>query len=462
VIVGDPKQLTPYVDDEAMAVNIQSCLPSEAARNACIDVFTAGTTDNRRRRVAAVVTDTPEARRAYVAQANARGVALADASDADNVSVASVLIGDLESMKRRENELPLDVATVRAPPDALDRLRRRADAWLHLEKRGREEQPEWCSEVAWRLARHYEQRFAPVLGGRDQLRSTSERLREQIDELLPAAETGVNSEQVRTEIDRVRRVALPSILETLRYGFERDPKARRGTALSDGLPEYARTARHVLLSTQHRMHPDIASFSHEHIYARQALITPEPMTKERAWSFARHAHRALWVDVRGGFNNRLNSNEREAEAVVAELRAFDAWAESNPRDDGRSWEAAVLTFYRGQEREMRGHLRRWTRQPQAMRHFVRGPQKQAHLSIELCTVDRFQGHEADLVIITFASARPTSFLESPNRLNVALTRARYQRVIVGDRTAMERARGSVLETLAKNEPWDRALNGGAQ
>jgi len=45
---------------------------------------------------------------------------------------------------------------------------------------------------------------------------------------------------------------------------------------------------------------------------------------------------------------------------------------------------------------------------------------------------------------------------------VALTRARYQRVIVGDRTAMQAARGSALGVLAANEPWDRAVTGGVQ
>jgi hypothetical protein len=186
------------------------------------------------------------------------------------------------------------------------------------------------------------------------------------------------------------------------------------------------------------------------------------MRDERAWSFLRHAHRTVWVDVRGGFNARFNSNPSEARAVVEELRAFDEWAARNPRGDGRPWEAAVLTFYRGQEREMRGRLRRVTDQPNAMRHFIRGPRRRPYLSIELCTVDRFQGHEADLVIITFAAARPTSFLESPNRLNVALTRARYQRVIVGDRTGMQRSRGSVLGVLAAKEPWDRSVTGGAE
>lgn len=464
VIVGDPKQLSPYVDDEAMAVNIASCLPNREVQDACIDVFTAGITDPRRRRAAAVVINTPEARQAYVAQAAARDVALADVRD-DSVSIAAVVIGDLAGMRRRESDLPLDIATVRAPDNELDRLRRRSAAWLHREKRGREAVPQWSDEVAWRLARQYEQRFAKeeAIVIRDhRRRSTSERLREQVDDLMPVADNGVDTEKVWGEIDRVRRVALPSILESLRYGFERDPNARRGSALSDGLPEDALSIRHVLLSTQHRMHPEIARFSHEHIYERKALITPPKMAEERAWSFSRHAHRAVWADVRGGFDGRLNANPDEARAVVDELRSFDEWAARYPRDDGRPWEAAVLTFYRGQEREMRKHLRRWANQQQAMRNFIRGPRQRPHLSVELCTVDRFQGHEADLVIITLASARPTSFLESPNRLNVALTRARYQRVIVGDRAAMQRAQGSLLGVLAENTPWDRAVTGGAR
>lgn len=114
VIVGDPKQLSPYVDDEAMAVNIKSCLPSMEVRNACIDVFTAGTKNKRIRRAAAVVAETAEARQAYLAQSAMHGVFLADVDD-DDVAVASVVIGDLASMKRRQSDLPLDISTVRAP-----------------------------------------------------------------------------------------------------------------------------------------------------------------------------------------------------------------------------------------------------------------------------------------------------------------------------------------------------------
>lgn len=458
VIVGDTKQLSPYVDDAAMAVNVEACLHDEDIRNACIDVFMAAQEDQRKRRVAVVSIDEAKTLEMYAAQAAARGVGLADARVDDAVWSAAVVAGPLADLERRLGELPLDVATVRHTGDGLHALRRRADAWLRISGRGREAQPEWAAEVAWRLARLYEQRFAhEVEPGERQGRSTSQRLRRQIEELLPAVETGVDTEAVWGEIDRVRRVALPSILELLRQGFERDRQAKKPTALSDGLPASALRSRHVLLSTQHRMHPDIAAFPHERIYEGKALVTPDYMEHERAWGFQRHAHRAVWLDVRGNFNIRSNSNPAEAGAVIDELREFDVWAAHNPRRDGRPWEAAVLTFYRGQERELRNHLRRWTRQGGGMRTFTRGAKAQPHLTIELCTVDRFQGHEADLVILSFVSARPTSFLESPNRLNVALTRARYQRIVVGDRHAMRRAQNSVLGLFAEAEPWETQI-----
>lgn len=461
VIVGDPKQLSPYVDDAAMAVNVEACLGDETTRNACIDVFMAGHGDSRKRRVAAVSIDATRALDVYVSQAAAREVDLSNAHGGDEVWSAAIVVGTLADLEQRVDDLPLDVATVRHTGEGLQALRRRAEAWLRLTGRAREEQPEWAPEIAWRLARLYEQRFAQEDEPTDhRTRSTSQRLREQIDDLLPAAETGVDTEAVWSEIDRVRRVALPSILESLRYGFERDPNARKGTALSDGLTKQALEMRHVLLSTQHRMHPEIAAFSHEHIYDGEALFTPDYMAAERAWGFVRHAHRAVWLDVRGGFDGSLNSNPSEARAIIDELRAFDEWAEHNPRNDGRPWEAAVLTFYRGQEREVRNHLRRWTRQRNGMRHFSRGPKGRPHLTVELCTVDRFQGHEADLVVLSIASARPTSFLESPNRLNVGLTRARYQRVVVGDRNAMARAKASALGVFAAREAWDQQLTGG--
>lgn len=461
VIVGDPKQLSPYVDDDALAANVQACEPDSLVRDACIDVFLAKHPDPRKRRIAVVAADSPAVSAAYVGQAAAHDVDVADATSASPLATTSIVLGPVATLERRLSELPLDATTVRGPTLALLPLRRRAAAWLQLSDRLREELPDWEAEIGWRLARQFEQRFAPPTeASADARRSTGERLREQIQDLLPAGQDQTNRDRVWREIDRIRRVALPSVLESLRHGFERSPTDRTGSALSDGFPEDALKARHVLLRTQHRMHPDIAEYSHKHIYGGEALITPAYMLAERQWSYARHAHRSVWLDVRGGFHPRSNANPREAQAILTELHHFDAWAQRNHRTDGRPWEAAVLTFYRGQEREVRSHLRRWSGQPVGMRHFTRGSARAPHLSIDLCTVDRFQGHEADLVLISFATDHATSFLESPNRLNVALTRARHQRIVIGDRRAMLRARHSLLSTFVSEAPWEQSLEGG--
>ena len=460
IIVGDPKQLSPYVDDEAMAVNVETCLRDPGIRDACIDAFNAGRPSRHKRRTAAVVAEDEPSRQAYRAQCAVRDVTLFDADhDDQGLSTADLVMGTATALERRADELPLDLATVRGPENALHVAHRRADAWLRLAGRDGEEAPEWASEVGWRLARSYEQRFAEEPDdSSDNRPTTAERLRQEVKELLPEAETGADPKNVWQEIDRVRRVALPSVLESLHRGFERNGNHRPGSALSDGLPDIVLDPRHVLLSTQHRMHPEIAALSHKHVYGGKALQTPESMKDERAWSYPRYAYHAVWRDVRGAFDRRLNCNEREAQSVVKELLHFDAWARANPLNDDRTWEAAVLTFYRGQERKVRGYLHKWTGQRHAMRHFTRGQKERPYLRIELCTVDRFQGHEADVVLISFARPHPTSFLESPNRLNVALTRARYQRVVIGDRQAMRRARGTLLKALAESKRWGKDIN----
>lgn len=456
IIVGDPKQLSPYVDDEAMVANVDACLPDEHARNACVDAFLARH-GGRGSRAAVVAVADEKARRAYGAQCAGRDVILADA-DASNADlcIADIVIGTPAALADKASAMPLDTGTVRSPDNQLDTVHRQAAAWLRRTGVDGDDRPDWGTELGWRLATVFQQRLAerPApsewssrVNGAVSLRETvAERLQREVEALLPVAE----SDEVRRRIDNVRRVALPSILESLRCGFERG-RQTKGSALTDGLPRQALDERHVLLEMQHRMHPDIAAFSHEHIYDGNALRTPPDLATKRGWSYSDQP--AIWRHVGGGYRRHSNSNPREADEVIGELKDFDTWARGNPRHDDRPWEAAVLCFYRGQELEVRRRLRRWIRQPRATRHFRLG---RPHLTVELCTVDGFQGHEADLVVISFAKPHATPFLESPNRLNVALTRARYGRVIVGDRKGLAR-RDGLLKTLAENEPWGENL-----
>jgi len=47
-------------------------------------------------------------------------------------------------------------------------------------------------------------------------------------------------------------------------------------------------------------------------------------------------------------------------------------------------------------------------------------------------VDQFQGQEADMVLLSFTKYTRGAHYHSPNRLNVALTRARHKLVLFGD------------------------------
>jgi len=61
-----------------------------------------------------------------------------------------------------------------------------------------------------------------------------------------------------------------------------------------------------------------------------------------------------------------------------------------------------------------------------------------------------------MVLLSFGKPHATHFLRAPNRLNVALTRARHRLVIFGNRAGMKKA-GGKLGSLAETAPWGRSI-----
>jgi len=147
------------------------------------------------------------------------------------------------------------------------------------------------------------------------------------------------------------------------------------------------------------------------------------------------------LDVEGKVDK--NANEKEAEAIDKELEQFCRWAKQNPKDDQSPWEIAVLTFYKGQEKCLRNHLKKLTGDDKKHSRFEKDG-----VQIKLATVDFFQGQEADLVFLSMVNTYRDGFLDSPNRLNVAITRARYQLVIVGYHEYFAKRSSAELKELA--------------
>ncbi|NLJ09890.1 MAG: AAA family ATPase [Treponema sp.] len=448
VLVGDPRQLSPYVDDEAIAKNVEASLQNPIYRDACLDVFQI--MKNPKNGSILVASKEKKVAETYRLQAEAyqNKILFANAqTDKMTLACASIVVDSPDNLVKHEHSLPLDIYYLRGDTEMLHTVQRRLTAWRENRDLTNQEKKSWGGEIAWRLARQFENRLS-----KNELNSM--RLDNEVKELLPVDVT--LKQQVQEDIERIRRVALPSVLEALLNGFGRREKQKNGTALTGGLPIYVKEQRHVLLEYQHRMHPDISAYSRVNIYNGKALKDPLDMAKRRDWIYTRYNQRAVWLDVKDERRDKGNSNQREADEIISEIKEFHAWAKTNPRIDGKAWSVAVLSFYRAQEKLLREKLRDLSNQRQAYTHFYLGGDKYKHeVQVDVCTVDRFQGHEADLVFLSFVKNHPTVFLGSPNRLNVAVTRARYQLVLVGNVKSLANSRYPELSKLVKSIPHNK-------
>jgi superfamily I DNA and/or RNA helicase len=148
-----------------------------------------------------------------------------------------------------------------------------------------------------------------------------------------------------------------------------------------------------VLKKQCRMHPSISELPRRFFHNDKALFdgipTPNPTC----------CVRLVQVDGRDVDNRNLAEVDAIC-AVLAQLGGQDA----KPS-------ILVITPYRNQERPLR----------ESIEH-VRENGSLGGLNVEVCTLDRCQGREADHVLVSLVRRKATMFLDSPKRWNVALTR----------------------------------------
>jgi hypothetical protein len=308
-----------------------------------------------------------------------------------------------------------------------------------------------ANELAWRITRRHELR-------RSHDPQERERLAADIERLTPAAA------DITDAIEEIEDIGLPSVLEVLQEGIGAE-RARRKGALTEGIPARHRLAfdaRFERLSYQHRMHPDISSFPRETFYGAGDTLRDANTIASRdeliGWDYAPFRARRVWLDVEGREQGGVNGDEVRAMRCV--LGDFMQWAKRKGPPRGRltgTWEVACLSFYVKQEgaiAKMLGELTGDTRKTRFLRDGV---------EVVCGTVDRFQGREADLVLLSMRNTGRVGFLDSPNRLNVAVTRARQQLVVIGHGRYFDECRIQELRDLAKKsarEPGRLWLGGG--
>jgi very-short-patch-repair endonuclease len=174
-----------------------------------------------------------------------------------------------------------------------------------------------------------------------------------------------------------------------------------------------------LLTDQFRSAPDIVDYVSHAFYGGRLVArrSDEELRAPRDYRPGLH-----WEDVRGqtGREDGGNVNRAEAEAIVARVAAL-------ADDTGFDGSVGVVSPFNAQV----GLIRRLAEQAVTAAD-------RARLDLQVGTVDRWQGGEADVIFFSLvtaagAASTATTFLSRERRrINVAISRARSVAVVVGD------------------------------
>ncbi|XZN90736.1 MAG: AAA domain-containing protein [Microcoleus sp.] len=194
------------------------------------------------------------------------------------------------------------------------------------------------------------------------------------------------------------------------------------------------------LTVQYRMHPYIMGainqfYDHS---LRCGIMEPEKVRSHNvAGDIIRAEHHLIWVkmpqeqrfqeQLEG--TSRYNLKEVEAIDILCE-QMEDVWslkvAEGQPKK-----EIGIITFYGAQLRRIEEML---------------SDRKFPSLAIRTGTVDRFQGMERPIIIVSMVRNNPDGdigFAKKPERVNVAFSRAQELLIIVGCHSLFTKHKGKV-------------------
>ena len=253
------------------------------------------------------------------------------------------------------------------------------------------------------------------------------------DEALPALRLGSALALVgdHKQLPPVEDDSLYGIVETDPFLEELVNTSLFEMAWDGGLPEEAR----CLLTIQHRMHPQIAAYVSRASYEGQLEDAPEVQAYEfvtrKPLPVALH-----FVDTDGMRGSRERRgpggalrNETEVRVAAHVVRLLD---ERAPRE----LSMAVIAMYAEQVERLRQALGR--------RKFKR--------SVKIDTVNSFEGREEDMVVISLVRSNERGrigFLRVPNRLNVAVSRARRLVACIGDAATLRSGEESMYGVLVE-------------
>ena len=195
----------------------------------------------------------------------------------------------------------------------------------------------------------------------------------------------------------------------------------------------------VRLQTQYRMHPELSLFSSETFYegglqngvntvqrTDTTLDFPWPNSSKPLFFW----HVVGKEELSGSGTSYLNKMEADVIETIVET-FYKAGLEKN--------KLCIITPYKGQRAFLKNQISRLLPSENGFNE-----------SIEINSIDSFQGREKDYVILSTVRSSDSSgigFLKDERRLNVALTRAKYGLIVIGN-----------SHSLAKSPFWRGLLH----
>lgn len=181
-----------------------------------------------------------------------------------------------------------------------------------------------------------------------------------------------------------------------------------------------------LLNVQYRMNEKIMNYSNQ-VFYEEALKADESV-KNHQLSIKDNCP-IIFIDTVGcGFEEKINEerqsryNPDEFQILCEHLyQLMDAFEEDNLPN------IAIISPYR--------------EQVIYMKKIVREDKRLSTISLTINTIDGFQGQESDVVYISLVRSNAKGeigFLKDYRRMNVAMTRARKQLIVVGDSATVGR------------------------
>jgi hypothetical protein len=241
--------------------------------------------------------------------------------------------------------------------------------------------------------------------------------------------------------------------------------------LAERLSNNQKQDRIVSLNVQHRMHPQIAEFNSSVVYGDQYFsgsgtvnrgvatrLLGTPLKKEDSLVlldtslFGNEAMEQLDHGQRGKY-----VNVAEAKVIVEAIDDIARDLSSIPHPEDRYWEIAIISFYKAQANAIQRALRiSDVVEPSGWKFLDK---KSKSVRIEVNVVDRFQGREADVVLLPMTRANnrgKLGFMTVLNRINVATSRGKHRLILVGNARKLEEM-GAKYDARTREEDSEQSM-----